>query len=397
VTSAFFAERTASNLKSLFFAKERTVTSSLAPMRNNSLFILLTVFAILSSLHSQAQDRMSLSDKSEQKRAARMSDLRLGDSSGQSGDLDDKLKSLRPEKEAALKQWILERKNSDRNEKSRLKTGESSSDLMRAMGTKDGGGGTPPNIDFQSAVQEALADFKLYFPLEYAELVKSTPDRKGILETIEGATFIVIDESLSVELMEIVQDSAAYFIPELQVILINRNKWEMISKLPTKNLRKANAFHEVLGLMGLEKTGHSPISSKLLQRVSAASVQNIQPDIGEIPNSIFRCTMPIQPMMHFAAQLTFFLRPNFTKVIQSESIVNPKSGKELVTETARTFNNRPAFVKREGDTYFIQAIMHSSEGPFEREMNLVLHADSLKLGILYYDNKFIFVDCEQVF
>jgi hypothetical protein len=340
---------------------------------------------------------MDLSNHLEKERPARTLDLPTSNLSRRSFDLDGNLKPLPPEKEEALKKWLSERKGSDQNQRSRLKTSDSSSDLMRAMGTKDGGGGTPPNIDFQSAVQEALADFKLYFPLEYAELVKSTPQHKGILETIKGATFIVVDESLSVELMGVLQDSAAFFIPELQVILINRKNWEMISKLPNKNFRKANAFHEVLGLMGLETTGNSPFSSKFLQRANASSVQNIQPDIGEIPRSVFRCIMPQQPMIGLGAQITFVLQPNSTKVIESQFSVNPESGKELVTETSRTFTNRPAFVKREGDTYYIQAIMHESEGPFEREMNFVFHTDTLKLGILYHDSNFLFLDCEQVF
>jgi hypothetical protein len=149
--------------------------------------------------------------------------------------------------------------------------------------------------------------------------------------------------------------------------------------------------------MGLETTGNSPFSSKFLQRANASSVQNIQPDIGEIPKSVFRCTMPPQPMIGLGAQITFVLQSNSTKVIESQFSINPESGKELATETSRTFTNRPAFVKREGDTYYIQAIMHESEGPFEREMNFVFHTDTLKLGILYHDSNFLFLDCEQVF
>jgi len=353
------------------------------------LSISLTALALLSfspvfaqSLQAENNSRPNAS------RPETMKDLRQTKEEDSVRSSNQKMSSLTLDKETsdALQKWISTNRASGT---SRLKKANPSADpFMNAMGTKDGGGGSDVGLDFKSAIDEAVQDLQRFFPSIYQDLLK-----QGLTKKIDNALLIVVDEALNVVVQELVQNSVAFFIPELQIILINGEKWKRLASLPNKNLKKSTALHEILGLLGIEKTGKYPISSKFLTGMNRITSQRTLADIGVIPKATYNCSSSADNMIGIGIEYQIILEQGASKVILSHYHLGEHSKRPIHYEVGRTYANQPAFVTSDQPLYHIQAILHEPEGPLQTEENLILNTEKLVMGHVLPDGRILPYRC----
>lgn len=119
-------------------------------------------------------------------------------------------------------------------------------------GVVDGGGGDEVGIAFQAEAARAILRLRAHVSLN---------DFRKLKNTVDTVSYIVIDQNLSVlSGFGQLQNSVAVNVPEENTIYIQRGRWNAIKE---SNERQALVAHELLSLIGLEKTGDYRISSKL--------------------------------------------------------------------------------------------------------------------------------------
>lgn len=125
------------------------------------------------------------------------------------------------------------------------------SDLARAESKEVGNGGNEVGIEF---LNSALTAIQIYgnFLAEHNETKKV-----DLLNLLKTADVLSVQHPLYVEKDGITQESTAVNFPKQNKILVNENRWKAIS---SEVIREALALHELLGLVGIEKTGDYHIS-----------------------------------------------------------------------------------------------------------------------------------------
>jgi hypothetical protein len=131
-----------------------------------------------------------------------------------------------------------------------------------ATGGNVGNGGNAVALEFIQSAREALQDIHLDRQ-SFPELAST-----DLIAILEKAKVLGTNEKLTVNLNNHIQEVAAQNFPKENLILINRKAWKDIEM---KALKKALAFHELLGLAGIESTGKYPISQRYLEKVSTAA------------------------------------------------------------------------------------------------------------------------------
>lgn len=116
---------------------------------------------------------------------------------------------------------------------------------QNALAWKETGGGDEVGIEFQSSFAKALREIQ-------NGTLKGHIDPDLLSATALKTSVIVVDEALRVTAQGITQDSIATNDPARNLIKINRARWKAIRDPRTK---EAIALHEVLSLVGLERTG----------------------------------------------------------------------------------------------------------------------------------------------
>lgn len=147
-------------------------------------------------------------------------------------------------------------------------------------GKETGNGGDPIGIEFHKAAEQVIADVEQTRSF-YPEL--GSIDLNAVLQS---ATILATDDRLTVPVGNQTQDSTAENDPIQKIIWVNRTAWNQ-NKSP--QVRKALAFHELLGLVGLETTGQYPISGRYLTEGLGLSVLD----------QVFDCTSYAQMMNKF--------------------------------------------------------------------------------------------------
>lgn len=135
---------------------------------------------------------------------------------------------------------------------------------LSASGGVNGGGGDQIGLEFEAALKSALHKIEATNPKMFSEinlkLQKSSLERR----------IIVVDDTLDVQLRNIIQTSVAANVPSLNLILLNRSRWTGIYE---NELREGIALHEGLSLVGLEQTGFYPFSSAFVFEQGLAKTQ----------------------------------------------------------------------------------------------------------------------------
>lgn len=116
-----------------------------------------------------------------------------------------------------------------------------------------GNGGHPIALDFLQSANKVVTDVN-----RDAHLF---PELQGInfQKILKEVKVVVTDEDLLVEIEGKKQASTAMNFPDTNTVLINRSLWQQI---PNRAQKLSLSFHEILGLVGLEKSGDYRISSR---------------------------------------------------------------------------------------------------------------------------------------
>ncbi|RZA06616.1 MAG: hypothetical protein EOP11_09865 [Proteobacteria bacterium] len=125
-----------------------------------------------------------------------------------------------------------------------------------AFAWKETGGGDEVGLEFRNAFATALRAVR-------DGSIQGAFTVEALEETVAKAHVIVVDESLSVRFGDTKQDSVAVNIPADTLIKVNRARWR---GLKTDRLKEAVALHEVLSLMGIERTGYYETSARYLEK-----------------------------------------------------------------------------------------------------------------------------------
>lgn len=125
-----------------------------------------------------------------------------------------------------------------------------------AFAWKETGGGDEIGLEFRNAFENA-------FRLVKEGKVSGAFSPEALEEAAKKAHVLVVDESLSVTFGNTKQDSIAVNIPAEGLIKVNRYRW---SALKLEKLKEAVALHEVLSLIGVERTGYYEISARYLEQ-----------------------------------------------------------------------------------------------------------------------------------
>lgn len=130
-----------------------------------------------------------------------------------------------------------------------------------AVGFTVRGGGDEVGLEFQSVFNVAMSivennnDLNKYFDFKKLQNL-----------SVELA---VVEQELVVEVSPgIFQNSVAANYPTIKLIEINRAKWSGLSEIA---LKQGLALHEMLSLIGVEKTGTYPISSKYVAKFGVSN------------------------------------------------------------------------------------------------------------------------------
>jgi len=125
-----------------------------------------------------------------------------------------------------------------------------------AFAWKETGGGDEIGLEFRNAFATALRAVK-------DGTVKGSFSAEALEKAASTAHVLVVEEPLSVSFAGTKQDSVAVNIPAEALIKVNRFRW---SGLKAEKLKEAVALHEVLSLIGVERTGYYEISARYLEQ-----------------------------------------------------------------------------------------------------------------------------------
>jgi len=251
-----------------------------------------------------------------------------------------------------------------------------------ALGTKDGGGGDDVAIDFSGAAEKALRELQQADAKTYSELMV-----KGIEGVLANAHIIVVDDTLDVEFKNLIQSSVAFNSPKWQTILVNRARWKDI---PSENLKKSIALHEVLSLRGLESTGYYPISGRFWTLISLQNPVR-EKDLGVVPQAIYNCATSPHNMIGIGIEYQIALAQDLTKVIYSQNGV-------LHEELGRTRGDLPAMVKNQAPgRYSLQARYYNTEDATFRDEGLILDTQQRVLSVILIDGRLLPIPCRRVY
>ncbi len=124
-----------------------------------------------------------------------------------------------------------------------------------AGGGTVGNGGNEVALDFLNSAKKMLSI--------YGSELKTYPQLKGkdLGKVVEKAQILVSSTSLFLEINGIKQESTAVNFKDPLTIVISEKRWANIKE---NAIKEALALHELLGLVGVEKTGVYFISKKYL-------------------------------------------------------------------------------------------------------------------------------------
>ncbi len=292
--------------------------------------------------------------------------------------------SLNPATEILTK--LADSKGTQSN--SKLQQGKLSEAVKQLlMGTKDGGGGDDIALEFQSSAQKALLVLQQVVPETYKDLAN-----QNIAATVEHAKVIVVDDVLDVEIKKLVQNSVAFNVPEIQTILVNRQRWK---SMPNDDLKMTIALHEVLSLKGLEHTGYYPISTKIWNDLNRKrTVQH--KDVGTVESAVYRCATSPANMIGLGVEYQISLKQDLSQVIYSQFYVGNADGSIVRAEMGRTRRNYPALIKNQDSQYYIHSRYYNSEDATFRDEDMILDVHNLVLNLLYINGQSLSIDCKLV-
>lgn len=126
-----------------------------------------------------------------------------------------------------------------------------------AGGGTVGNGGNEAALDFLNSAKRMLSI--------YGSELKTYPQLKGkdLGKVVEKAQILVSSTSLFLEINGIKQESTAVNFKNPLTIVINEKRWANIKE---DAIKEALALHELLGLVGVEKTGVYFISKNYLMK-----------------------------------------------------------------------------------------------------------------------------------
>lgn len=136
---------------------------------------------------------------------------------------------------------------------------------------RDGNGGTEIALEFKQLGAKAIAAVQAS-PALYPEV-----SGHDLTARLDGASVIVSPEPLFVMKGNLVQECTAKNYRDPDTILISRPNWKQIQSEPVK---QALAFHEVLGLAGIEGTGDYRVSNRYLRNLGVECASGLC-DFGE--------------------------------------------------------------------------------------------------------------------
>jgi hypothetical protein len=122
------------------------------------------------------------------------------------------------------------------------------------QGNEGAYGGDEIGLEFKSLARMSLIEIER----EHADLAKLFSVRRAIL-VLDSAEVLAVEENLELDVNGVRQQVVVVNYPKTKKVIINRSRWQAISNLKAK---QALALHEVLSLIGVERTGHYPISSR---------------------------------------------------------------------------------------------------------------------------------------
>jgi hypothetical protein len=130
--------------------------------------------------------------------------------------------------------------------------------LFLKFGGNSGGGGDDVGLEFQASLNTALKTLSKNDPQTYQMLLN-----EGLASAMSLAKYIVVDDTLLVDVKDLVQNSVAVNVPDQLTILINRSRWKALRGQPI--LMSGIALHEMNSLLKIESTGMYAISSRYVQ------------------------------------------------------------------------------------------------------------------------------------
>lgn len=125
-----------------------------------------------------------------------------------------------------------------------------------AFAWKETGGGDEVALEFRNAFATALRAVK-------EGKITGRFSAEDLERAAEKASVIVVDEKITVRFRDLTQESVAVNKPAEGLIKINRDRW---NRLKNAKIQEAVALHEVLSLIGVERTGYYEVSAKYLEK-----------------------------------------------------------------------------------------------------------------------------------
>lgn len=124
-----------------------------------------------------------------------------------------------------------------------------------SQGNEGANGGDEVALEFRQAFASAVARTQSRLPYVYEMITKAQLPR-----IMESAVVLVTDSPLTVKRNGLYQESIAINYPDLNQIILNRQRWKELRN----EIKEALALHEVAGLARQESTGEYPISGLYL-------------------------------------------------------------------------------------------------------------------------------------
>jgi hypothetical protein len=131
----------------------------------------------------------------------------------------------------------------------------------------DGGGGDEVGLEFQATLEKALANLKQTDSDSYRQL-----ESRNLTSALRKLSVITVDNALNVQAKDLIQNSVAKNFQDLNLILVNRQRWAAIAY---DTIKEGIALHEVSSLLGIEETGKYSISAKYVS-LQGASVDQLK-------------------------------------------------------------------------------------------------------------------------
>lgn len=141
--------------------------------------------------------------------------------------------------------------------------------VLGTEGNEGGHGGDDVALEFVESFRIAVRFMEHSQAALYRELGGTR-----LREALRNATILATDEDLEVSVEGHRQQTVAKNFFDTRLVLVNRARWAAIRD---PHLREAIALHEILGLMGLERSGFYEYSSRYL------SARNQEEQAGGLP------------------------------------------------------------------------------------------------------------------